>query len=560
MPATDPLIGSTFANYRIEYLLGRGGMASVYYGFDVQLQRAAAIKVIDERYSGDSAYAARFVHEARAMASWRHPNIPQIYQAGVEKGISYYAMEYIQGMDLEELLRRYHQKGELLPYSDVLNIGNAIADALDYAHRKGAIHRDVKPSNVMISEDDRILLMDFGLVLIVDQGTRGEVFGSPQYIAPEQARNSADAVPQTDLYSLGVLLYESLTGKLPFDDPSPASLAIKHITDDPPSPREINPELSVEVETVLLKALRKLPQERYQTGKELMAALKDAISAQSTGQQTYPPVAKPPSTLPYLPADANDQLSSTITQPLQVGDERAVRNIQPNTQSFADLQGKFSRLATWFSMAFHSKRYFYLAVLVVALLVLISVSLLAMIMLLKGLFPPSSANVVQPTSTSMSTQVSANTLPMPGKETETITPTNTVIVTVTPEATVLAGNSSRYSLSLAQPKGGKFFITNQGTADLPISQLRITSLKNDIPGDGWGIDILQSGECVAISKDDHAIPANEGKCTIVGKVLTIPGPDKFWSTQFDVYFQDVFVATCPMGNGSSCYLQLSGSP
>ncbi|HVP21003.1 MAG TPA: serine/threonine-protein kinase [Anaerolineaceae bacterium] len=555
MPAADPLIGSTFANYRIEYLLGRGGMASVYYGFDVQLQRAAAIKVIDERYSGDSAYAARFVHEARAMASWRHPNIPQIYQAGVEKDISYYAMEYIQGMDLEELMRRYQQKGELLPYTDVLKIGNAIADALDYAHHKGAIHRDLKPSNVMISEDDRVLLMDFGLVLVIDQGTRGEVFGSPQYIAPEQARNSADAVPQTDLYSLGVLLYEMLTGKLPFDDPSPASLAIKHITDDPPSPREVNPELSIEVEAVLLKTLRKLPQGRYQTGKELMTALKEAISGQSTGVRTFPSVPKPPSTLPYLPADANDQLSSTITQPSPAGGERAVHDIPPNTQSFANHQGKFPRLATQLGMAFHSKRYFYLAVMVVALLVLISVSLLAMILLLKGLLSPSSANVVQPTSTSIFTQVPADILPTQSKVMETITPTNTV----TPEATLLPVNNSGYSLSLSQPKGGKFFITNQGTDDLPISQLRITSPKNDIPGDGWGIDILQSGQCVAISKDDHTIPANEGKCTIVGKVLVIPGPDKFWSTQFDVYFQDIFVTTCPMGNGSSCYLQISGS-
>src|SRR5450759_3669717 len=133
MPLTDPLIGHKFANYQIEFLIGRGGMASVYYGVDFQLQRPAAIKVLDDRYNGDAAYAARFVHEARAMASWRHPNIPQIYQAGVENGIYFYAMEYIRGMDLEELLRRYEQKGELLPFEEILVTGKAIAAALDYA-------------------------------------------------------------------------------------------------------------------------------------------------------------------------------------------------------------------------------------------------------------------------------------------------------------------------------------------------------------------------------------------------------------------------------------------
>jgi serine/threonine protein kinase len=288
MPSSDPLIGHILANYNIERLLGQGGMASVYYGYDFQLQRPAAIKVIDDRYSGDAAYAARFVHEARAMASWRHPNIPQIYQAGMENGIYFFAMEYIQGMNLEEVLRHYVQKGELLPFKDILLYGKAIAEALDYAHQKGAIHRDVTPSNVMISEDGRILLTDFGLVLEFDKGTQGEVFGSPHYIAPEQARTSAGAVPQSDIYALGVILYEMFVGKLPFEDTSPASLAIKHITLEPPPPRQINPDLSPEVEAVLLKALKKLPQERYQTGKELMSALEEVIPGQSTEKRIFP--------------------------------------------------------------------------------------------------------------------------------------------------------------------------------------------------------------------------------------------------------------------------------
>src|SRR5512141_2606468 len=125
MAVTDPLIGRKFANYQIVRLIGRGGMASVYFGYDYQTQRPAAIKVIDERYTGDGVYTGRFVHEARAMASWRHPNIPQYYQAGVDNGLYYFAMEYIHGMDLEEKLQRMIQKGELLSFAFILRTGEA---------------------------------------------------------------------------------------------------------------------------------------------------------------------------------------------------------------------------------------------------------------------------------------------------------------------------------------------------------------------------------------------------------------------------------------------------
>jgi serine/threonine protein kinase len=191
-------------------------------------------------------------------------------------------MEYVQA-DLGQLIHLYTQRGELLPYEDVIRIGRAVSEALDYAHERGAVHRDVKPSNVLVAQDGRILLTDFGLVMQVDKKTRGEVFGSPHYIAPEQARRSAGAVPQSDLYSLGVVLYELLVGRLPFDDPSPAALALKHIGEPPPPPRQLNPDLSPAVEAVLLKALRKAPEERFQTGSELIYALELVIKGQTAG-------------------------------------------------------------------------------------------------------------------------------------------------------------------------------------------------------------------------------------------------------------------------------------
>ena len=301
----DPLIGRQLANFRLERVLGRGGMAQVYYGMDVKLQRPVAVKVIDARFRDNPAYAQRFVREAQAVASWRHENIAQIYYADEQDGLYYFAMEYIDGLDLGRVLTNYASKDELMPQVDVLRIGRAIASALDYAHAKRVVHRDVKPSNVIIARDGRVVLTDFGLALDVQQGSVGEVFGSAHYIAPEQARRSSDATPQSDLYSLGILLYEMLTGVVPFDDPSPTAVALQHLTQPPPAPRTLNPDLNIEIEATLLKALNKSPKERYQTGTELITALEHAFEES--------PVATQPAPLP--PPPAGMQLSAPTPRP-----------------------------------------------------------------------------------------------------------------------------------------------------------------------------------------------------------------------------------------------------
>ena len=281
----DALLGRQLGNFRIERLLGRGGMASVYYGWDVKLERPVAIKVIDVRSSESQDYAERFVREARAVAAWHHENIIQVYYADEQDGLYYFAMEYIDGLDLGELLAQYAADGELMAHEDVLLVGRAVAQALDYAHQQGVIHRDVKPSNVMVTRKGRVVLTDFGLAMDAYQGSLGQVFGSPHYISPEQARSSARAVPQSDLYSLGVMLYEMLTGVLPFDDPSAAVVALQHITEEPRPPREINSALSKEAESVLLQALSKSPQERYQSGAEMIDVLAEALLAPPSEQE-----------------------------------------------------------------------------------------------------------------------------------------------------------------------------------------------------------------------------------------------------------------------------------
>ncbi len=292
---TDPLIGKQLANFRIERLIGRGGMAQVYYGQDVKLQRPVAIKVIDARFRDNPLYAQRFVKEARSVARWRHENIIQIYYADDQDSLYYYVMEHIDGPDLASILNSHATRGEKLPFPEILRIGKAIAAALDYAHKHGVIHRDVKPSNIFLSKDGRVVLGDFGLALDVNQGSSGEAFGSPHYISPEQARRSTDAIPQSDLYALGVILYEMLTGVVPFDDISPASLALQHLTQPPPPPRSLNPQLNAETEAVLLKALSKNPRERYPTGTALLEALEKALAKPASTHERVLP-------LPPMPA------------------------------------------------------------------------------------------------------------------------------------------------------------------------------------------------------------------------------------------------------------------
>lgn len=271
---SDPLIGRRLGNFKIERSLGQGGMGQVYYGWDVKLERPVAIKLLPARYRQQPEQARRLVQEAQAVARWRHEHIVQVYYADEEADLTYFVMEFVDGHDLETILEDRQRKKERLPQAEVLRIGRAVAEALDYAHQKGVIHRDVKPGNVMLAQDGRIVLMDFGLA--VSNGTAGPAVGSARYMAPEQAQNSA--LPQSDLYALAVMLYQMLTGQLPFDDPSATALLVQHATQTPPSPRSFNPQLNALAEAVLLKSLDKSPQARYQTGRELMDALGQALT------------------------------------------------------------------------------------------------------------------------------------------------------------------------------------------------------------------------------------------------------------------------------------------
>ncbi len=323
MSITDPLIGKKLGDYLIEGLLGAGGMARVYRGYDDKLDRYAAIKVIEPNLMAtdyDDEYRERFLREARSIARLNHPNVVGVYQFNQVDNLYYIAMAFVEGTDLRQLLKEYARQEQILPREKTLQIIRDMADALDYVHKQGIIHRDVKPSNIIITPEGKAVLTDFGLALNALEGTIGNTFGSVHYIAPEQAVSSAQAVPQSDLYSLGVVLYELLTGRVPFDDASAMSVALKHISDPPPPPSELNPAITADVEQVIMRVLDKDPKKRYETGRELVNALEAAFALIP---QDMPPRMGTVTTKPVSPTVIpSPQPSENLDAPT-IGDSRS---------------------------------------------------------------------------------------------------------------------------------------------------------------------------------------------------------------------------------------------
>lgn len=312
----DPLIGRKLGDYKIIEMLGRGGMARVYKGYDEKLQRFAAVKVTSvESSSVDMAEVTeRFFREARAIARLRHPNIVGVYQLDQFDDDQYFmAMAFIEGRDLRQILREYNEQGRRMPAEEILNIVLGIGSALDYAHSQGVIHRDVKTSNIMLDKDGTPILTDFGLVLSAWEGTLGHTFGSPHYIAPEQAVSSDKATAASDLYSLGICTYEMLVGKVPFDDPSAMSVALKHMHDTPPSPRTFVPTLAPAIDHVIYKILDKDPRRRYASGLEFFEALSHALAEDT---DILPQASRrTPGLVPRLPSDSQVRRDSTPLVP-----------------------------------------------------------------------------------------------------------------------------------------------------------------------------------------------------------------------------------------------------
>ncbi len=268
----------TFGRYKVVGPLGTGGMAQVFQGYDPVLDRQVAIKVVS-RGKYDSAFNERFRREARAIAALRHPNIIHVYDYGEHDGSHYMVMELVCGTDLGHHFLSLRSQQKQMGPPEVQSIMDQVAAGLDYAHARHIIHRDVKPSNILLGDDGTVVLTDFGLMLRVDPGvepTQGQSVGTPEYVAPEQVMDGAFATRRSDVYSLGVVLYLMLTGSLPFQSEMPIQTALKHLHEEPPSPRQFNPALSPDVEAVILKAIAKEPKERYASAGEMARALRAA--------------------------------------------------------------------------------------------------------------------------------------------------------------------------------------------------------------------------------------------------------------------------------------------
>ena len=275
---TDSLINTLFdSRYRILRKLGSGGMANVYLAEDEELGRRVAIKILNERYTEDDLFIERFRREAKSAAGLSHPNIVSIYDRGEAEGTYYIAMEVIEGRSLKELIMT---RGAL-PIDTAIAYAKQLLEALRFAHRHGIIHRDIKPHNVLVSADQqvksnepRLKVTDFGIARHgASQMTEaGSIMGTAQYLSPEQARG-APVTAASDLYSAGVVLYEMLTGKVPFTGDSAIEIAMKHVNDAPAPPSTLRPEISPELDQIVLRALAEDPAGRYQTAEEFIEDL-----------------------------------------------------------------------------------------------------------------------------------------------------------------------------------------------------------------------------------------------------------------------------------------------
>jgi uncharacterized RDD family membrane protein YckC len=268
----DPLIGRRLRHFMVGRRLGRGGMGTVYLGEDTSLGRAVALKVLDQELAHDPDVVARFEREARAQARLAHPNVAQIHFIGEENHIHFFAMEYLEGPSLDVVLGR----GERVPWAVALDHTLAAARGLQAALAEGFVHRDVKPSNLMLDPTSGIKILDFGLVKSMrgdaELTRNGAIIGSPLYMAPEQGR-AENVDHRADIYSLGCALYHMLTGRPPFFGPSPVGIISMHVTDTPTAIRQLAPDVPVAVERIVARMMAKLPGGRFADYDQLIAAL-----------------------------------------------------------------------------------------------------------------------------------------------------------------------------------------------------------------------------------------------------------------------------------------------
>ncbi|MCB9446643.1 MAG: protein kinase, partial [Ardenticatenaceae bacterium] len=338
---SDTLSGKTIGKYEIVEKIGRGGMAEVYKGYQKNLDRYVAIKLMHSFLISEQDFLKRFQQEARAMAALNHPNIVGVYDFDQYQEDTYYlVMEYVDGGTLKDKLETLAKNKERLPLETSVRIVREVADALAYAHRRNMVHRDIKPANIMLDKDTgRALLTDFGIVKLVGGQTMGytatgALIGTPAYMSPEQALGQSGD-ERVDIYSLGVLLFQMVTGQLPYEADTPLAVVMKHVNSPTPMPISFNPDIPDALQAIILKAMAKIPEDRYATADELAAALRridlsappppkkvaDSSSTIAATQLVPPEIAEldKPSQFPTMPK--SKAASSQPAQPIALSSQ-----------------------------------------------------------------------------------------------------------------------------------------------------------------------------------------------------------------------------------------------
>ncbi len=585
--AQDSLLGTTLDEYQIEMLLGHGGMARVYRGRDTRLGRRVAIKVIDAPLRTDDEYVMRFKREAQAIAKLEHPHIVRLYRYGEAHGVLYMAMQYVEGSDLGYILESYRADQQFIDTDDaahLVRIIHEIGQALDFAHSKGVIHRDVKPSNILLDQQGHAYLTDFGLALMIEIGTRGEVFGSPHYIAPEQAISSAGAVPQSDVYALGVILFEAFTGQWPFDAENPMDIALLHMSEAPPPPRELRPAISPQVEAVILKALAKRPEDRYANGQALATALEAAIKADRPSMTPDAATTLPRRSIPDrialdMEAHPLPPLPAAVATP---------RRTRTRPQLVVDAPPPPLPVTSSMPTPHQWPRTPVLAGMVVGIALILCIFSLGGYLLLsndggKGDHRDDQARTSEAESLALAGTTSVSSVaartnaslqtPIPSSSPfATRTPTISVMVTATalvlstplpvpadmvppvtsasaltsvpPFVTPVQIGSGVYRLLFAKKGGDSMFIVNEGVIGMPLAPLWLGNKEGEVSGSDWGVDLLLPGECVTLWKDSAKPKTPDVECVIVGEQLSQHRKERFWTKSFRYTYGDQAAGEC----------------
>jgi len=591
------MVGKQLGDYLIKDKLATGGMSYIFIGEDVSLGRRAAVKVLTPDITeDDESLPDRFKREARAVAQLEHDNIIPIYQFGELEGVYFLAMRFIDGHDFADEINDAKREGKLMDVKRAIDVLTQVASALDYAHANGIVHRDIKPSNILIDNNSgKAILTDFGLVLwsSVDK-TLGTAFGTPRYISPEQATDSQAAVAQSDIYSLAVILYEIVTGKMLFTGQSPMEMAISHITEKPVPPRTHNPKVPIQVEREILRALDKEPINRHHSATEFIDAIKKAYRKTGTISKTNPKKLNEEdqkriekavsSTKPVSPLlDSWDDIPTKPQTPT-TNTESRIRSVKPRTEIDQQSQEdqRRSRLMVFGGIA-------------VAVLVL---GILSVLLAGGGFGAPPLPTVApteptddtqaviadvtdeveptdEPTATDEPTEEPTATEeeptdeptdePTATEEEPTDEPTNTPTITVTPSITPTPTDeptATPYPILDELPDGvpvrfiydmTMIAIRNNSSNAIVLNDMRLSGIEDDGEGEFDGSQAvsvaLLPGECVVIRSERLPVPA-EWECFNERTSVLLQTPVRFWfadssdDTDFRVFWRSNEIKTC----------------